>query len=254
VAVGMLILKDKRLKFRFSEEKLKGIKAALGPKAELIRKSLLATQKYIDHIDLTKDPIFNEDRQIESEAYLEKLSVYSNGLIQYQKPRLALLTETFDENKLFESLFPLSPGKVETTKDKNKLIIDSDFINVVKENIHVNIDIDNHIIPDFYLSYALDAIGKNGTLYLAQYFDFDKEKSASISHLLVTNESLNKQFNKENTNKVFIFGIEPDLNTDDHKRWDYLYKQEGFLLKHPSESRAVAEEMLQAGVKKFLDV
>ncbi len=125
---------------------------------------------------------------------------------------------------------------------------------MVKENIHVKIDIDHHIIPDFYLNYALDAIGKNGTLYLAQYFDFDKVKDAAISHLLVTNESLNKRFNKDQTNKVFIFGTEPELNTDDHRRWDYLYKQEGFSLKHPSESKAVAEEMLRAGVKKFLDV
>ena len=254
VAVGMLLFKDHKLIFRFSEDKLKGIRSALGSKAELIKKSLQATQKYIANIDLNKDPIFNEDQHIVSEAYLEKLSIYSNGIIQYQKPRLAILTETFDENKLFESLFPSSPAKGENTKDKNKQIIETDFINVVKENIHVKIGIDHHIIPDFYLNYALDAIGKNGTLYLAQYFDFDKVKDASISHLLVTNESLNKQFNKDKTNKVFIFGTEPELNTDDHRRWDYLYKQEGFLLKHPSESGAVAEEMLRAGVKKFLDV
>lgn len=107
VAVGMLMLKDGRLRYRFSEEKLKGIKAALGPKAELIKKSLLATQKYIDHIDQTKDPIFNDDRQMVSEAYLEKLSVYSNGLIQYQKPWLALLTDTFDETNCTPIYFPL---------------------------------------------------------------------------------------------------------------------------------------------------
>lgn len=107
VAVGMLMLKDGRLRYWFSEEKLRGINAALGSKAELIRKSLLATKKYIDHIDLTKDPIFNEDRQMVSEAYLEKLSVYSNGLIQYQKPRLALLTDTFDETNCTPIYFPL---------------------------------------------------------------------------------------------------------------------------------------------------
>ncbi|HMS98155.1 MAG TPA: hypothetical protein PKA12_05390 [Saprospiraceae bacterium] len=45
---------------------------------------------------------------------------------------------------------------------------------MVKENLHVKIEIDNSIIDDFYLSYTLDAIGKNGTLYLAQYFDFEK--------------------------------------------------------------------------------
>ncbi len=251
-AVGMLLFKDNRLIYRFSESKLNSIKTALGLKADLIRKSLLATQKYIKHIDLNKDPIFNEDHLIVSESYLEKLSVYSNGLIQYQKPRLAILTDTFDENKLFDSLFPPTPGKVEKSKDKNKLIIETDFLDVVKENIHVKMDIDNSIIDDFYLSYTLDAIGKNGTLYLAQYFDFANVQSAPISHLLVTNESLNKQFNKNNTNKVFIFGIEPDLNTDDHKKWDYLHRQEGFTLRHPSESGAVAEEMLRAGVKKFL--
>ena len=252
VAVGMLILKDKRLKFRFSEDKLRGIKSALGPKVDLIRKSILATQKYINHIDLNKDPIFNEDHLLVSESYLEKLSVYSNGMIQYQKPRLAVLTDTFDENKLYESLFPSTTGKVEKAKDKNKLIIETDFLDVVKENIHVKMDIDNSIIDDFYLSYTLDAIGKNGTLYLAQYFDFANVQSAPISHLLVTNESLNKQFNKDQHNKVYIFGVEPPLGTDEHKKWDYLYKLEGFNLKHPTESGEVAEQMLRAGAKKFL--
>lgn len=248
----MLMLKDGRLRYRFSEDKLRGIKAALGPKAELIRKSLLATQKYIDHIDLTKDPIFNKDRQMASEAYLEKLSVYSNGLIQYQKPRLAILTETFDENQLYASLFPSALEKEESVKDQNKLIIETDFLHAVKDMLHVKIEIDNSIIEDFYLSYTLDAIGKNGTLYLAQYFDFEKVQNASISHLLVTNESLNKQFNKDQYNKVYIFGLEPPLNTKEHKKWDFLHKQQGFAFKHPSESAAVADEMLRAGVKKFL--
>ena len=75
---------------------------------------------------------------------------------------------------MYAYLFPPTPGKVEKAIDKNKRIIESDFIDVVKENLHVKIEIDNSIIDDFYLSYTLDAIGKNGTLYLAQYFDFEK--------------------------------------------------------------------------------
>ncbi len=92
---------------------------------------------------------------------------------------------------------------------------------------------------------------------MAQYFDFNKVQNAAISHLLVTNESLNKQFNKGQINKVYkvyIFGSEPALNTDEHKKWDYLYSLEGFNLKHPTESSEVADEMLRAVVKKFLEV
>jgi len=42
------------------------------------------------------------------------------------------------------------------------------------------------------------------------------------------------------------------LNTEEHKKWGFLHKQRGFTLKHPTESGAVAEEMLGAGVKMYL--
>jgi hypothetical protein len=255
VAIGMLLFKNNQLTYRFSEDKLSDLKSILGSKKDLINKSLLATQKYVENIDTNKKPIFNEARNIVSESYLEKLSIYSNGIIQYEKPRLAVLTDTFDLNTLFDSFFPPKTSvKEENYKDKFKQIIESNFISKVSQSIHVKIDIDYTIIPDFYLSYNLDAIGKNGILYLAKYLDFTKVQNAAISHLLVTNDSLSKHFNNGQINKIFIFGEEPKLNTDEHKKWDYLHKLDGFSLKHPTESCAVADHILDAGAKKFLEV
>jgi hypothetical protein len=154
VAIGMLIFKHDKLIYRFSDEKLKSLKSILGSKGELIRKSLSLTQKYIENIDTNKNPIFNEARNIVSESYLEKLSVYSNGIIQYQKPTLAILTDTFDENHLYSTLFPSTIEiKKEDHKDEFKQIIESDFLGKVKDQIHIKIEIDYNIIPDLYFQF-----------------------------------------------------------------------------------------------------
>jgi hypothetical protein len=106
VAIGMLMLYDNKLTLRYSDQKLNSLKSVLGSYWEPIAKSLRATQKYVENINLSSKPIFHEARHMVSHDYLLKLSVYSNGLIQYQEPKLAILTPKFGLDEFYNSLFP----------------------------------------------------------------------------------------------------------------------------------------------------
>ena len=142
VAIGMLMLYGNKLMFRYSDQKLHSLKSALGAYWEVIAKSLRATQKYIENINLSSKPIFHEARHMVSPDYLLKLSVYSNGLIQYQEPKLAILTPAFGLDEFYNSLFPEENKVTERVKKPNYgRQIDQNFISKVKEQVHVNIDI-----------------------------------------------------------------------------------------------------------------
>ncbi|HMP31971.1 MAG TPA: hypothetical protein PKD85_20370, partial [Saprospiraceae bacterium] len=71
-----------------------------------IVKSLRATQEYIENMNLPNRTVAHEGSHMVSSNYLLKLSAYSNGLIQYQEPKLAILTPTFGVNEFYGSLFP----------------------------------------------------------------------------------------------------------------------------------------------------
>ncbi len=253
VAIGMLVLDGHSLIFKFSEQKLHSLKSVLGEYWHAIAKSLRATQKYIENINLSKKPIFHDATHMISTDYLQKLSVYSNGLIQYQEPKLALLTAVFGLDQFYDSLFPEVKKNIEKVKKPNyRSQIDQRFISKIKDQVHVHIDIDDSIIPDFYTKYSLDAIGRNGVLYMAKYLDFTIESNAPLSHLLVTTDQLSRRYNDSQSSHVYIFGVEPELGTESHKKWSFINTYNSFKIYHPNQAADVADIFLNSGAGKFL--
>jgi hypothetical protein len=253
VAIGMFMLYGNKLTLRYSDQKLHSLKSVLGTYWDAIAKSLRATQKYIENINLSSKPIFHEARYMVSPDYLLKLSIYANGLIQYQEPKLAILTPEFGLDEFYNSLFPEEYKVTEKVKKPNYgRQIDQNFISKVKEQVHVNIDIDDSVIPEFYTKYSLDAIGRNGVLYLANYLDFTNENKAPISHFLVTVDNLTRIYNSTKTSKVFIFGVEPELGSESHKNWAFINKCDGYKIYHPDQADVVADIFLNSGAGKFL--
>lgn len=255
VAIGMLLLHGNKLTFKYSEQKLHSLRPVLGEYFDAIAKSLRATQKYIENINISKKPIFYEASHMVSTDYLSKLSVYSNGLIQYQEPKLAILTPTFAVEQFYNSLFPEDKIIFEKVKKPNfRTQIDQSFISKVQEQVHIKIEINDKIIPEFYINYSIDAVGRNGFLYLAKYIDFANEDKAPISHLLVTTDQLSRQYNESKKSNVCIFGVEPERGTETHKKWAFINKCEGYKIYHPDQASEVADIFLNSGAGKFLQV
>ncbi len=255
VAIGVLVLDGNFLMLKYSDQKLQSLKSVLGEYWDAISKSLRATQKYIENINLTKKPIFHEARSMVSTDYLRKLSIYSNGLIQYQEPKLAMLTPSFGVDQFYSSLFPEDNKAIEKLKKPNfRSQIDQIFVSKVQEQVHVKIDIDDTIIPEFYINCLLDAIGRNGVIYIAKYIDFTIENKAPISHLLVTTDQLSRKYNENKTSNVCIFGVEPEIGTESHKKWAFINKCEGYKVYHPDQASDVADIFLNSGAGKFLGV
>lgn len=253
IAIGLLTLHNGALQLNYSNQKLNSLKTTLKHKSGLISKSLKVLQKYVENIDSNHNPIFNIDRLMLTDEYMEKLSNYSNGLIQFQHPKLALLNDTFTKDHLYYSLFPEEETKEKfIRKDANKIKIESDFLNKVADEVHVNLEVNDSLIPNSYFPYHIDAIGKNGVIYIAKYFDFHDVKAAPVSHFFVLNEKIKSHYNPHELNKVMIFGEEPELNTPEHDKWDFLHSCEGYRIFHPDQAAEVKEIFLTSGAKKFL--
>lgn len=255
VAIGMLLLDGAHLIFKYSLQKLHNLKSVLGDYWDPVSKSLRATQKYIENIDITKKPIFQEAREMVSKDYLTKLSIYANGLIQFQEPKTAILTSTFGVDQFYLSLFPEDHKTIEKSAKPNyRNLIDQSFVSKIEQQVHVKIDIDDKIIPDFYINYSLDAIGRNGEIYIAKYIDFSVEQKAPISHLIVTTEELSRIFNNNKFSNVFIFGVEPEIGSELHKKWAFVNKYKGYKMFHPDQAEEVANIFLNSGATKFIKV
>jgi len=91
-------------------------------------------------------------------------------------------------------------------------------------------------------------------LYLAKYIDFTIENNAPISHLLVTTDQLSRKYNDSRSSNVFIFGIEPEIGTESHKKWAFINKCDGYKVYHPDQADVVADIFLESGAGKFLGV
>ncbi len=106
VAIGILMLYGNKLILKYSNQKLNRLKNVFGSYWDPIVKSLRASQKYIENMNLPSKSFIHEASHMVSSEYLFKLSAYSNGLIQYQEPKMAILTPTFGVDEFYNSLFP----------------------------------------------------------------------------------------------------------------------------------------------------
>ena len=170
--------------------------------------------------------------------YLNRLSIYNNGFLQFDKP--SVINLAFDSSK-FHSFF----GKyIELNlKEPKKAVIDRTFNRTIekvfrKPLLNV-IDIDYKVkkeqIPGLFFDYTLDGIGVNGSVYTVKTIDLNSEKPLDYFRKDISElESLNYRidlFSKENhlesgKNNHYLV-IDPYIGTKSsyHQLYDILMEQ-----------------------------
>lgn len=217
----MIVISGGNVFYKFSSDKLNLVKKISPLNSALLAYTLDKIKSFIDQEILSGKPLFS-DLTFNVE-YLERLSIYNNGFLKFDKP--SGIDMSFDIKK-FDDFFK---RYIELNIDiPDKPIIDRSFsiaVNKVfsaplKDKIDINYKMKKGIIPNLFFDYQLDGIGINGVIYTVKSIDLNAEHSIDKLNTQVTDlESLN--------HRVDLFGRGLEINPDENKHYLVVDKYQG---------------------------
>lgn len=268
IAIGLILISQGKVYFKYSNEKLQLISRINSDSYKLLDFNLDKINDSIKKDNINDIEYLFKQEQSFSKEYLERLSIYNNGMIQFDKP--VGINMDFDEikfNDFFKRYIELnlnrSNDKVINQQFDNK--IKKVFRSPLKDVIDIDIKLKNGQIPSLFFDYKLDGLGVNGVLYSVKSIDLNCEKQIdSIRKEISELESLNRRidlFGKtegydENKNKHYLvidpyIGNKPSYKKlynilSEQKEGDYPYK-----IINTNELENVTSEIKHSNAKKF---
>ncbi|HEY5509949.1 MAG TPA: hypothetical protein VIK10_02870 [Prolixibacteraceae bacterium] len=222
VAIGLMLVGQDNVNFRFSKNKIAVVK-------ELMSQPAI---KYLkDTLKQISSTVFQENEKFKglyggsdgfnksfSLSYLEYLSRYSNNLLIFSKPKTIELQSSDD---LFELLFKKYVDEyafIEAISEPRSF--DSNrttFFNAVQPYFNIEQEVTPEIIPGLIMPVKVDLIGKNEIPVYAQTIDLERQ-NYHIQNDLAVLFMLNKALIKA---KGFHISSEPDkkLFPHQHDTW-----------------------------------
>lgn len=265
VAIGVLLFDGCKFRYHFSEQKKRVAFKLLGDKNVNVNFLLNQIVEKCKMINSDKDEVklFYKFDKLSEISHFEYLSKYSNGLIQFSKPKP--LYEEIDDlafDKFVQFLFSESIFKNDTEKldslSLSRKIIEKKLIRKIDQKVHTHYKFKPELFPSIYFSYEMDCIGINGALIGAKSLSFDKSVQSidkKISHYFTLLSSLSSKYNKSlKDNNFYLISEEPkDLGSKEHKLWESIHYNELISVIHPEESDKVADLIIDKKATKFLD-
>ncbi|MBP0904785.1 hypothetical protein ACFSKN_13025 [Mariniflexile gromovii] len=204
LAIGMILISNNKLFYKFSKEKINLAHKINNSNGNLLDYTIKKISDFIDFQLKEEVCLFSKEVSVNLE-YLNRLSIYNNGFLQFDNPML--LNLDFDNekfNNFFKKYIELN------LKPQQKAVIDRTFIRTIRKVfyeplynvIDLNYKIKKEQIPNLFFDYTLDGIGVNGSVYSVKSIDLNSEKPIdSLRHEISDLESLNYRldlFSKEN--------------------------------------------------------
>lgn len=270
LAIGMIVLSEGKIFYKFSKDKINLAHKINNANSSLLEYTIDKVSHFID-IQLREEvSLFSKEVSVNLD-YLNRLSIYNNGFLQFDKP--SVINLAFDKSK-FDNFF----GKyIELHRRKTKKeIIDRSFIrtidNVFRKPLLNVIDIDYKVkkeqIPNLFFDYTLDGIGVNGSVYSVKSIDLNSEKPLDNFRRDISDlESLNYRldlFSKENglnsnTNNHYLV-IDPYIGSKPsyHQLYNILKDQDDsdypYAVINTTQLASVTNDIKQSSsIKKFSD-
>ena len=264
VAIGMLLFDGSKLKYYISDKKKNIALKLLNDKNIDIDFFLKQITNKCDVInnDIDESNLFNKYDKISDVSYINYLSNYSNGLLQFSKPNIF-----FDEvddlkfNNLINLFFNETTIKNEIlihNEINYELIVQNELIEKVNNKIHTNYKFTPTNLNSIYFPFEMDCIGLNGSLIGAKSMSFEKSKTTldkNLSHYFTLISTLSRKYNKSlKDNKFYLITEEPsEINSEEHNVWESIIKNELVTLIHPEQSNIVADLVFEKNAGKFLE-
>lgn len=220
IAFGVVVISDGEILYRFSEDKINFI-SKLNPSVhKLMNFSIEKLKKSLD-IGSKEEGKLIKSEILFSEEYLERLSVYNNGVIQFDKPtliNLSLKGDAFDN--FFQKYISLKVSA------KNRIRVVSELKSYIKSNFYIplekQIDVDYILekkqIPSLYFNYHFDGLGINGSIFSAKSIDLNSNRPISeINKDISEFESVNQRLDAFASSKGISAPSKNYLIIDEYK-------------------------------------
>lgn len=263
VGIGIIFFNGKKFQSYFSENKRK-ISQRLIHSADVDLKNVVnqLVHKCEElNTELSENKlIYNSEKWINA-SYFEYLNKYSNGLIQFSKPKMFISSQ---EEKEFESLVRMllkeslfeSMTIIKEALKTNRLVQEN-LINRVSSKVHTNYKFKPVDFPAIHFNYELDCIGKNGALIGAKSLNFhqsEKTLDLKMSHYYSLILMLSSRENKAIAeNSFYLFAEEPSLiKSPEHKLWESAEKNSLIKVLDPADSSRVADLIEEKKATQFL--
>ena len=237
LAIGMILISGNNIFYKFSKEKIALSHKINNSNSKLLDYTIKKISDFIDFQLKEEVSLFSKDVAINLE-YLNRLSIYNNGFIQFDNPSVLHMDFNIDSfNGFFKKYIQLN------LKPQSKNIIDRTFSRTIKkvffEPLHNVIDLNYKLkkeqIPNLFFDYTLDGIGVNGSVYSVKSIDLNSEKPIdNFRHDISDFESLNHRLNLfSEQNSLDVKGNEHYLVIDPyrgskssyHKLYEILIEQ-----------------------------
>ncbi|WP_445722280.1 hypothetical protein [Flavobacterium sp.] len=264
VAIGMLLFDGSKLKHYISDKKKNIALKLINDKNVDIDFFIKQITNKCDIInsDIDERNLFNKYDKISDVSYINYLSNYSNGLLQFSKPTVFFdEVDDFKFNNLINLFFNETIFKNEIVIHNEiniEAIVQNELIKKVTNKIHTNYKFSPNNLNSIYFPFEMDCIGLNGSLIGAKSMSFEKSKTTldkNLSHYFTLISMLSSKYNKSlKDNKFYLITEEPsEINSEEHSVWESIIKNELVTLIHPEQSNIVADLVFEKNASKFLE-
>lgn len=261
LSIGLVMVSDNRVWFRYSPKKLSLMKQFFSDEAFLLLKtSLKNVENTAKSISLDKksgeDELFSftsKNQHAFSVEYLRYLSRYSNSTITFNEP---VKIDIIAEDNLFSHLY--EEFVFVETEEHNKIssieTVKMQLYPAIKKHVNWNRRIETGTIPGLIISVELDFIGKNEKPVIGKITDFNQPNyhlDASLSNLFVLMKTLEANGQPGN---YFIIGNEPDKqHANQYKTWQEVRNSKFLQFVTHDETQHVTEYMETHDVKPYFE-
>lgn len=270
LAIGMILISGDSIFYKFSDNKIKLAHKINSRNGDFLDYTVEKILAFIRNELKNEIELFPGNNSINVE-YLNRLSVYNNGFLQFDKPsalNMEFNRSRFEDffNKYVEVVLPVQKKKIIDRAFERT--IQRVFKDPLKDRINLDYKIKKESVPNLFFDYRIDGIGVNGSIYTLKSIDLNSEKPLDnyrkdISEL----ESLNYRLDlfgeknglKANENKHFLL-INPYKGSKGsyHDLYEVLKEQnaEEFpyrLIGSEDLPKVTAEFKKSNSIKKFTD-
>lgn len=267
IVIGLIAISNTHVFYRFSESKMKLISKFSDNSDDLLNYNVKKLREYLD-VNVN-DQLFISENALNLKDYIDRLSVYSNGLIQFDKPvELNMNVNEAFFNKFYDKYIGEFKSNARNKKVDQVFVqrVENKFRKPLEDIIDVNYRIDKKIIPSLFFDYKLNGIGVNGSIYSVKCIDINSNRTLdNIQKDISELESLSYRLNRFSEDKV----EHPENNQhflvmDEYKGYDDKYTElyealisqenERYKIVNSNNLERITAKIINAGATKFSEL
>lgn len=267
IVIGLIAISNTNVFYRFSESKIKLISKFSDNRDDLLNYNLKKLKEYLD-VNVN-DKLFISENALNLKEYIDRLSVYSNGLIQFDKPvELNMNVNEAFFNKFYDKYIGEFKSNARNKKVDQAFVqrVENKFSKPLEDIIDIDYKIESKVIPSLFFDYKLNGIGFNGSIYSVKCIDINSNRTLdNIQKDISELESLSYRLNRFSEDKV----QHPENNQhflvmDEYKGYEDKYAElyealisqenEMYKIVNSNDLESITAKIIKAGATKFSEL